>query len=244
MKRLGLAAAVVCSSIAVFAISTAQAVPIFEEDFESAASGQQITLGSTTLSWGFGGGELADAYVLSETGNQFGRVFMIGNTGSSPAFSVGLLQLGSEIFSPVIDLSAGNIQISFQLRSDFSSPVSQVVAIQIEAVSNEDSVVRSFRTSDVDLQALPASSEGWVTREFLLTGLVDPANPGFTADLSQISKVEILFLQTMNDIPGNGIDVNYIDIDNFQGAEIPVPEPTTILLLGSAVAGLMKIRKK
>lgn len=206
------------------------------EDFEGIAAGTQITLGSATntLNWGFAGGEMADAYVVEEAGNQFGRLFITSSTGATPGFSAGLIQKSE--FTPLMDLTGD--AISFRIRTDFEAAVASIVAVQITADTNEDpGVFRTFRTPDASLKALPALADGWQMYRFNINSLVSEA-VWASPDLTQVSKVEILFLQNAvegYDIPAGA---HQIDID-----VLGVPEPSAMLLFGFAgVIGYIKKR--
>lgn len=208
------------------------------EDWQAYATNTQITMGTTPSDWGGAGGEFADAYVKTEGTNNFARLYFSPANGTSPSFILGLLQVNA--FSPVLDVSPVGTKVTFDLRTDLASAFTQVVGIQITADTIEQpGTERSFRTPDSLLQTLPASSSTWQTMEFLAsdatffeTGVTWP-HP----DLTKVSKIEILLLQTVTDVTPSGEGVRQIDIDNFA-----VPEPAAMILFG--FGGLVAFLRK
>jgi hypothetical protein len=116
------------------------------------------------------------------------------------------------------------------LRFDFSTPVN-AFGFNMGA-SNEDWILRAYDSSSGILEAFTLP-QTWFSNAGDFFGI---ANPNIAyATLTQVTSVNE---------PG-GID--YIIMDNFKyvtGQINSVPEPATMLLLGSGLLGLLGFRRK
>lgn len=116
------------------------------------------------------------------------------------------------------------------LRFDFSTPVN-AFGFNMGA-SNEDWILRAYDSSSGILEAFTLP-QTWFSNAGEFYGI---ANPNIAyATLTQVTSVN----------ESGGID--YIIMDNFKyvtGQINSVPEPATMLLLGSGLLGLLGFRRK
>lgn len=157
----------------------------------------------------------------------------------------------------------GNINPTYpDIFSTFSaprlfSPTNNIVTEQTFFVpgSNTPAITRGFGAvfTDVDLPNTTKIEYFDLNNTSLGTFFVPPGTSsagslsflGVSFDAPVISRVRITSGNTIlgpNDNPGAGIDVVVMD-DFIYGEPQPVPEPTTLLLLGSGLAGIALWRR-
>ena len=183
---------------------------IFIEDYEAYSYGIDP---NTVSNWLVFGLEHTDRYVLGDSENKYVDIsFNSPSGGVPPAWvSFGLSQ--STGWSPYKDFSSANIK--FDINTDLSSAVDDVIAVQITAICNETSTLKTFRNTDANLLTIPASASGWGTLSIDASALTYNESWWATPDLTQVEKVEILFLQTATDFVASG----NVCIDNFMAVE-------------------------
>ena len=183
---------------------------LFIEDYDA------YTLGvdpNTVSNWQVFGLEHTDRYVIGDAQEKYlDIIFNSPSGGVPPAWvSFGLTQ--SAGWNPKKDFSSATIQ--FDISSDLASAVDDVIAVQITAICNQTSTLKTFRNTDANLLTVPASSSGWVTLSIDASDLTYNESWWATPDLSQVEKIEILFLQTATDFVASG----NVYIDNFMATD-------------------------
>ncbi len=212
---------------------------LFQDDFESyTASATPYGWGSSVnwVGWGQDAGNPPagaagrELYIVEETGNKYARIAWYNfATETVPGTTPGVVLLYDDNASPVYDLS-DTLTISFRIRSNLAS------SLQLISPYFEDSVGNTVRLADSALLYTPLDTDGWT--EYIVN-LSDMTLGAGTIDLTDIVQVNIGFFQAMGatDMIGAGA----FDLDDLS---VAVPEPLSILLLGSAILGLFRFRKK
>lgn len=208
---------------------------LFEDDFESYPldfSG----FGNPNVSWwgwgqDAGTGSGCELYITPETGNKFARLAWYGyETETVAGTTIGAALRYDDPPGPSSYDLSGMLSISFRLRSNLAS------ALQVLSPYFVDSSDNIVRLSDSALLYTPEDGDGWVEYNINYSDMTFGAG---TIDLTDIVEVNIGFFQAMgaSDMIGEGA----FDLDDLS---VAVPEPLSILLLGSAVLGLFRFRKK
>lgn len=237
MKRL--TATLIFFGLVCFCITGANAVTYFSEDFESYTAGTDIA--DAGVPWSVPGAEQAGNifggdghhFIIDDAGNNIAQINSWGlaetEPGAGSAFAFGLIRV---TLSSAIDISGGG-EFSFSIKSDYTTSFASILTPSVK-----DSLGNSSRLADADLLDLPTLSDGWIDYTISLGDLATPGDTAFNADFTDIVEFNILFLDVVTDFDGGD---GLVGIDNIN---VVVPEPTTMLLLGSAVLGLIRMMKR
>lgn len=143
-------------------------------------------------------------------------------------------------FSPVIDLTDAYIYID--IYTNLSASVDDLLSIKLI-----DSDGSEYRTADSALKAYPAQSEGKVRLIWDVSEVNQIDGAAGTIAGLQLNTIESILLLSLKlpafePFPAISGDV-FIDTIGAS-TEFPIPEPASLVLLGSAVFGLLKMRKR
>lgn len=168
---------------------------------------------NTVADWTVFGLEHTDRYVIGNAQNNWLDIIFDSPAGGVPPawVSFGLAQAST--WNPNKNFSSAAIK--FDISSDLGSRIPSVIAVQVSAICNETGTIKTFRTPDANLITVPSSADGWVNISVNPNQLTYNEAAWATADLTQVEKVEILFLQTSNDFTAKG----NVYIDNFKATE-------------------------
>lgn len=163
--------------------------------------------------WFVFGLEHLDRYVVGNADNKWLNIIFDSPAGGVPPawVSYGLGQ--QHEWNPNKDFTAATIQ--FDISSDLAGSISNILAVQVTAICNETGTLKTFRTPDANLLTVPSAADGWVPVSVNASDLSYNEAGWATPDLTQVQKVEILFLQTTNDFVAAG----NIYIDNFKATK-------------------------
>ena len=168
---------------------------------------------NTVSDWLVFGIEHTDRYVLGSSTDKYLDIVFNSPSGNVPPAWVSFGVCQSSGWNPMKNFSSAVIQ--FDISSDLSSAVSSVMTVQITAICNQTGTLKTFRLPDANLLTIPASSSGWVSVSIDASDLTYNESWWATPDLTQVEKVEILVLQTVN----NFVAAGNVYIDNFKAVE-------------------------
>lgn len=242
MKKVSLLLAL---GIVVLGMSTAHALPIiYQENFDG-YTGYPISIagvpGTTTVPWSVYGRDVSTADIVKPSSN--GYVEITFNNDYADAFIGGLIHNDGNPPSTTYDLSLPGTYIEFDIKSNLDDPLLAVMTPQIadehvSVMTGDGPAYKSAQLLTAQLLMIPEESAGWVHYKVSVADLKQPGD--YWSDLPNLTSIErinLLFLSLTNDIQAGTI----VDIDNIV---VAIPEPATMILLGSALLGVFGLRKR
>ncbi|RJP57341.1 MAG: PEP-CTERM sorting domain-containing protein [Candidatus Auribacter fodinae] len=231
MKRL--TATLIFFSIVCLGYTGAHAFSYFMEDFESYTAGTDIA--DVSVPWSVPGEEQAGNifggnghhFIIDDGGNNIAQIrsWGLAELSAPSTFAFGLIKVP---LATSIDISGGGV-FSFSIKTNYAASYASVLTPEVIDSNNNAS-----RLADSELLTLPSLTDGWMTFNVSLYDMT-----AGSADFTDIRQFNILILETVN--------TNFDDGDGLVGIDninVFVPEPSSMILLGSAVLGLIRILKR
>jgi len=196
--------------------------PLFEEKYDKHPVNSHPNYVS---GWSVYGLNLVSAVIQGDSGSGNNWLQIEFNSVANDVPPVwmpfGIIQ--TTAWSPAKDFTDATIE--FDIQTDLTSAIEDVIALEISAICNETGLVETFRIPDANLLSLPSSAEGWVKFQIDISELTFNEASWKTPDLTQVEKVQLLVLQTVTDIVAGGT----VDIDDFRAVGIAHAKTITII---------------